>query len=225
MKKSLIILLSATLFSCQSGNKNIEENLLTFNQFPLEVPEENSLMTEWAKKSVPDSRLIDDMEDEAGWNVTGIGEMSYTNDRSKDGKKSLRFSTSLRDEEHYKKNRTEWGSFGGTQGGNASVQLMLDTPQDWSDFNRVSFWVYVHPADMMTYCLNMNINNEGTVFTATTPRNSHFIQDLKPGEWNNVLFEIHHIKRDKITGIRINQMLIGHHPEENGIVTYDFDKL
>ena len=225
MKKSLIILLSATLFSCQSGNKNIEENLMTFNQFPLEVPEENSLMTEWAKKSVPDSRLIDDMEDEAGWNVTGIGEMSYTNDRSKDGKKSLRFSTSLRDEEHYKKNRTEWGSFGGTQGGNASVQLMLDTPQDWSDFNRVSFWVYVHPADMMTYCLNMNINNEGTVFTATTPRNSHFIQDLKPGEWNNVLFEIHHIKRDKITGIRINQMLIGHHPEENGIVTYDFDKL
>jgi hypothetical protein len=43
--------------------------------------------------------------------------MTYTTDRSKDGKKSLRFRTSLRDEEHYKKNRTEWGSFGGTQGG------------------------------------------------------------------------------------------------------------
>lgn len=224
MKKYLIILLSATLFSCQTGDKNIDDNLLNFKQFPLEVPVQNSLMTEWAKKSVLDTRLIDDMESEAGWNVTGIGEMSYTNDRSKDGKKSLRFRTSLRDEEHYKKNRTEWGSFGGTQGGNASVQMKLDNPQDWTDFNRISLWVYVHPADMMTYCLNLNINNEGTIYTATTPRNSHFIQDLKPGEWNNVLFEIHHIKRDKITGFRINQMLIGHHPEENGIVTYDFDK-
>ena len=214
-----------TLIACQSGNENTEENLLAFNQFPLEVPEQNSLMSEWSKKPVIDSRLIDDMESETGWKVTGIGEMSYSSDRSKDGKKSLRFRTSLRDEEHYKKNRTEWGSFGGTQGGSSSIQLKFDKPQDWSEFNRISFWVFVHQSDMMTYCLNMNIDNEGTIYTATTPRNSHFIQDLKPGEWNNVLFEIHHIKRDKITGIRINQMLTGHNPEESGIVTYDFDKL
>ena len=225
MKKSLLILLLLTLIACQSGNKSTEEYLLSFNQFPLEVPEQNSLMSEWAKKSVIDTRLIDDMESETTWKVTGIGEMSYSTDRSKDGKKSLRFRTSLRDEEHYKKNRTEWGSFGGTQGGSSSVQLKFDKPQDWSEYNRISFWVYVHQSDMMTYCLNMNIDNEGTIYTATTPRNSHFIQDLKPGEWNNVLFEIHHIKRDKITGIRINQMLTGHNPEESGIVTYDLDKL
>jgi len=189
MNKSLLILLLVTLISCQSGKRSTEEELLTFKQFPLEVPEQNSLMSEWAKKSVTDSRLIDDMESETGWVVTGIGEMSYSSERSKDGKKSLRFRTSLRDEEHYKKNRTEWGSFGGTQGGNTSVQLKFDKPQDWSEFNRISFWVYVHQSDMMTYCLNMNIDNEGTIYTATTPRNSHFIQDLKPGEWNNVLFD------------------------------------
>lgn len=225
MKKYLTILLSATLISCQSGKEPALDNLLTFKQFPLSVPEHNSLMSEWAKKAVLDSRLIDDMEGEAGWKVTGIGEMSYTTDRSKDGKKSLRFRTSLRDEEHYKKNRTEWGSFSGTQGGNASVQLLFADPQDWSDYNRISFWVYVHPADMMTYCLYLHIENEGTVYNATTPRRDHFIQDLKPGEWNNVLFEIPHRQRDRITEFEINQMLIGHNPEENGIVTYDFDKL
>jgi hypothetical protein len=225
MKKFLIILLLATLFYCQSGKESREDNLLTFRQFPLPVPEHNSLMYQWEKKNVLDSRLIDDMETETGWKVTGIGEMTYTTDRSKDGKKSLRFRTSLRDEEHYKKNRTEWGSFGGTQGGNASVQLLFAEPQDWSDYNRISFWVYVHPADMMTYCLYLHIENEGTVYNATTPRKDHFIQDLKPGEWNHVLFEMPHLQRDRITEFEINQMLTGHNPEEEGIVTYDINKL
>ena len=225
MKKFCIILLLAMLISCQSGKNNIDDNLLTFNQFPLEVPEQNSLMTEWSKKSVPDTRLVDNMENESGWMVTGIGEMSYSTERSKDGKKSLRFRTSLRDEEHYKKNRTEWGSMSGTQGGNASVQLKFSEPQDWSDYNRISFWVYVHQADMQTYTLYLHIENEGTVYNATTPRRDHFIQDLKPGEWNNVLFEIPHLQRNRITEFEINQMLIGHNPEENGIVTYDIDKL
>jgi len=53
----------------------------------------------------------------------------------------------------------------------------------------------------------------------------HFIQDLKPGEWNHVMYEIPHIRRDRITVLRINQMLTGHNPEENGIVTYDIDKV
>lgn len=225
MKKLLLTILIVIVVSCRPGKETIEENLLNFKQFPLEVPEHNSLMTEWAMKPVSATKLIDDMESETGWIVTGIGEMSYSGERSKDGKKSLRFRTSLRDEEHYKKNRTEWGSFGGTQGGNASVQLKFSEPQNWSDFNRISFWVYVHQSDMMTYCLNMNIDNEGTVFNATTPRNSHFIQDLKPGEWNQVLFEIPHVKRDRITGLRINQMLTGQNPEEKGIVTYDIDKV
>jgi len=225
MKKYFIILFISTLISCQTGKEPGLDNLLEFKQFPLAVPEQNSLMTEWANKPVSDSKLIDGMESGTGWIVTGIGEMSYTDERSRDGKKSLRFRTSLRDEEYYRKNRTEWGSFGGTQGGNASVQLLFNEPQDWSDYNRISFWVYVHPTSMPTYCLHLQIENEGTVYNATTPRRDHFIQDLKPGEWNNVLFEIPHLQRDRITAFKINQMLRGHNPEEEGIVTYDIDKL
>ena len=85
------------------------------------------------KETCSRTRLLDDMESGTGWKVTGIGEMSYTKDRSRDGRQSLRFRTSLRDEEHYRKNRTEWGSFGGTQGGTSSVIKKFETPQDWSD--------------------------------------------------------------------------------------------
>jgi hypothetical protein len=67
---------------------------------------------------------------------------------------------------------------------------------------------------------------EDAVMNATTYNGkSHFVQDLKPGEWNHVMFEIPHLQRDKITGFSINQMLRGHNPEEEGIVTYDIDQL
>ncbi len=196
-----------------------------FGKFPLPVPEENSLMAGWEKKPVLETRLIDDMEEGSGWQATGIGEMSYSTERSMDGRQSLRFRTSLRDEEHYRQNRTPWGSFGGTQGGNASVIKKFDKPQDWSGFNRISFWVYVHPTSMMTYCLFLRIENKGTVYNATTPGKSHFIQDLRPGAWNHVMFEIPHLKRDSVLSFEINQMLTGHSPEDEGIVTYDIDKI
>ncbi len=219
------VLLSVVLISCFSCQNSPKRNLQEFGQFPLPVPEQNSLMAKWEKKPVLDTRLIDDMESLAGWKVTGIGELSYTTDRARDGSHSLRFSTSLRDEEHYRKNRTDWGSFGGTQGGTSSVLKVFDTPQDWTPYNRISFWVYVHPTNNPDYCLFLKIENDGTVYNATTPRKDHFIQDLKPGEWNHVMFEIPHLKRDKVTQFEINQMLIGHNPDEEGIVTYDIDQI
>ena len=226
MKKYFVTIILITVIACQPEKKprSLDE-LLNFGQYPLPVPEENSLMAQWEKKPVSESLKIDDMEKDLGWKVTGIGEMSYTNERSKDGRRSLRFRTSLRDEEHYKKNRTEWGSFGGTQGGSSSVRIQFSEPQDWSAFTRLSFWVYVHPTSMPTYSFNINLRNDGSPRNATTPSSSHHIQDLKPGEWNHILFEMHHLKRDRITEFVISQTLRGHNPEEEGIVTYDIDKV
>ena len=224
-----LILLSLFLFliiSC--AEKSVDkspEAIISFEQFPLNVPEENALMAQWEKKKVHKTHLIDDMEQPAGWQVFGIGEMSYTSERSMDGEKSLRFRTSLRDEEHYRRNRSEWDSFNGTQGGSSSILLQFKEPQDWSDYNRISFWVYVHPAGVPTYTIYLQMECNGVVYNASYPRKSHFVQDLKPGQWNHVLFEIPHLKRDQVTSFRILQMLIGHNPEEEGIVTYDFDQL
>ena len=197
-----------------------------FEAFPLDVPEENALMTKWENKPVLETRLIDDMEEDKDWHLSGIGEMSYTQDRARDGKRSLRFQTSLRDEEYYRQHRSEWDSFDGRQGGNSRVQLRFNEPRDWSAFNRISFWVYVHPTSMPTYCLHLNMECEDAIQNATSYNGkSHFVQDLKPGEWNHVMFEIPHLQRDKVINFTINQMLRGHNPEEEGIVTYDIDQL
>jgi len=223
----LLFLLFIICLSCQT-QKDAEEVLsaaIKFDPFPLEVPEQNALMTRWENKPVLQTRLIDDMESDKNWVEEGIGEMTYTNDRARDGVRSLRFRTSLRDEEYYKQNRSEWDSFNGRQGGRASIQLRFDAPQDWSAFNRISFWVYVHSTSMPTYCLFLQMECEGAVYNATYSGKSHFVQDLKPGQWNHVLFEIPHLKRDSVTSFSIFQMLRGHNPEEEGIVTYDFDQV
>lgn len=225
MKNLIIITGLLALISCNPPKKQAENEFVKYDPFPLEVPEQNSLLASWERKPVLARLLVDDMEQDAGWQVTGIGEMSYTEERAKDGKRSLRFRTSLRDEEHYRKNRSQWDSFNGGQGGSSSVRLLFKKPQDWSGYNRLSFWVYVHPTTMPTYSFNISITNEGFVSGATTSRRDHFIHDLKPGEWNHILFEFPHLVRDKVTMFTINQILRGHNPEEEGIVTYDFDNI
>jgi hypothetical protein len=193
--------------------------------FPLKTPEQNSLLTWWLKKPVLDSLLIDDMEQDRGWVATNIGEISYTRDRAKDGKRSLRFRTPLRDTAHYQRNRTKWNTYTGGVGGYSGVERTFDPPQDWSAFNRISFWVYPHQTDMFVYTLHVEAVNEGTVSNAVMPRFRHDISDLKPGMWNQIVVEIPHLDRNRITRFRIIQELIGHHPEEEGIAIYDIDRL
>ncbi|MES2808014.1 MAG: glycoside hydrolase family 9 protein [Bacteroidota bacterium] len=218
------LLLGVTLFSkAQTG-------LSKLPAYPLAVPEQNSLLASWEKKPVLESKLIDDMETEGRWRVTSIGKMNYTTDRAKDGKKSLRFSTSVRDTAYLNLpgNKTKWGSqyfnIGG-QAGASSVQLRFETPQDWSKFNRISLWIYVHPTSLPRHNLNLGINNQGSVSTIFSSARTHYVNDLKPGQWNHVIFEMPHLDRDKVTQLSLTRELTGNNPGEDEIATYDIDNI
>ncbi len=190
----------------------------------IEAPYENSLDARYVSKPVLDSMLVDDMEADRRWTAFGIGKMSYTTDRAKEGKRSLRFQTSLRDEGHlraYQKN----GAFTGEQGGFTGMRLGFDPPQEWGRFNRIALWVYVHPTTMQTYSIQLNFDCEGAPKGALDPVASHVVQNLKAGEWNRVVWEIPEIKRDRVTSFTLSQTLTGHGPEDEGIVTYDFDQI
>lgn len=190
----------------------------------IEAPYENSLDARYVSKPVLDSVILDDMETDRPWTVSGIGKMSYTSERARDGKRSLRFQTSMRDEEHLRTNRKD-GTFTGTQGGSSRVRLAIDPAQDWSRFNRVSLWVYVHPTTMQAYSIELVFDCAGAPKGALDPVASHVVQNLKAGEWNHVVWEMPEIKRDRVTSFSIIQMLRGHDPEDEGTVTYDFDKI
>jgi len=44
----------------------------------------------WLNKKVLDSRSLDNMEDLSSWSFAGIGEMTLTSDRAKNGRYALR---------------------------------------------------------------------------------------------------------------------------------------
>ena len=225
MKKTLSLVFTALLaISCK------EPAEYDFDRaFPLETPVENSLLTKWAGKQVSDSILIDDMEGNGGWKMNnGIATLQYTDEHSVDGCRSLRYHTSLRDTAHIAlpENRSPWGSFGGQQGGGASFGITFDEPQDWSEYNRVSIWVYIHPSANHNHHFFLEVINEGTDYNTVTPRKDTAVQDLEAGEWHNVVWEITNMERDKVKHFNIFQTLIGYDDvigEE--FVTYDFDRL
>jgi len=71
MKNYLILLLSLLIVPFISCRNKGERDLLHFGSFPLEVPEQNSLMAQWEKKPVLETKLLDNMESSKGWLVTG----------------------------------------------------------------------------------------------------------------------------------------------------------
>lgn len=194
-------------------------------RIPMETQYENSMYYTAESKQVYESLLIDDMEDPSGWSVEGIAKISYTADRAKDGVQSLRFRTNKRDEDYLKNDTETNGSFTANQGGHTHAVLSFEEPQDWTKFNRISLWVYVHPTGMRTYCFSLRFKCMDAPYGLTTPHAINFVQDLEHGRWNRILWEIPNLPRDKVTEFRITQTLSGHDPEVEGIVTFDFDKL
>jgi hypothetical protein len=190
----------------------------------IEAPYENSLDARFVTKLVYESMVVDDMETNRPWTVFGIGKMAYTTERAKDGKRSLRFQTPLRDEAYLRAHQKN-GSFTGEQGGSTGMRLNFDLPQEWSRFNRIAFWVYVHPTTMQIYSLQLSFDCEGAPKGALDPVATHVVQNLKAGEWNRVVWEIPELKRDRVTALTMGATLTGHGPEDEGIVTYDFDRI
>lgn len=67
--------------------------------------------------------VVDDMETGRNWTATGIATIGHTTGRAQDGKHSLRFRTSMRDEARIRANRKN-GSFVGGPGGGAPAWLL-----------------------------------------------------------------------------------------------------
>ena len=220
------IFIAAAAILCVACGSFHKSDLPDFSlEFPLEADLANSLEAKWAAKEVLSSRLVDDMEGNAVWEPFSIAQVSYTDENSMDGGKALRYHASLVDSAHIESNRSPWGSFASLQGGEMGVSLILDKPQDWSDYNRISMWVYIHPSKNPNVHFFLDVTNEGSPDTTISPSRQTNI-DIRQGSWQNVVWEIDYIKRDKITKFTISQNNIcydGGTGEQ--YVTIDFDKL
>jgi Glycosyl hydrolase family 9/Cellulase N-terminal ig-like domain len=183
-------------------------------------------------KPVHERRLIDDMEADAGWEASTTVALSYSSEYVRSGTRSLRFSALLRNEDYIRVARRPNGTFKGDgvlfegQPFAAFARRRFKEPQDWSAFNRISLWAYVHPTSNPVNVISLQFTCEGASAGPLDPVAVHYIGDLRPGEWNHLVWEIPEQHRDRVTEFMIFQTLSGiSFAGSDARITYDFDEL
>ncbi len=197
---------------------------------------EHARQLRWLEKPVRDTLLLDDMEQERNWTASSTVELSYTTERAKAGTRSLRLRTTVYNADHIAASRLPNGSFSG-MGSYAAVdvnipphsgaiRLTLDPPQDWTGFNRISLWCYVHPTQQPLHQLNVQFLCNNAPAGPTEPMAMHFVHDLQPDAWNHIVWEIPEFRRDQVSAVIISQPMIGlAYPDGDASITYDIDQL
>jgi len=184
---------------------------------PMPVYESDTANYRWLNKAVLESRLLDDMEQTNHWSHHGQGEMSFTGERAKDGKQCVRLRSPTKTGQPSK--------VVGRPFGEAVVRREFDG-EDWSRFNRLSFWVYPHLPGFEVISMLVKLHNEGA---EKVPDNygreglNYFL--LKPDQWNQIVWEIPHLARDRVSAVELIYRLQGNEPDATSVVQFDVDQM
>jgi len=144
----------------------------------------------WAlHKKVLKSRTLADMENLSSWSHKGIGTMSLTTERSKDGQQSLRLEAPATSP-----TLPSWGLGRGT----SMATLAIDN-ENWEDYNRLHFFIYPDCEGARSIYLNLYIENGGAIKVPDRfGREGYHEINLINGQWNECFIEISGLPRDKI---------------------------
>ncbi len=213
LKCTVVNIIAGILLISGAAKNAGAEGKQAIPSMPMPVDYEETADYRWLGKPVYESRLLDDMEATDTWSHGGQGEMMLTREHSVDGTGAirLRFPTS-----QFENPR---------RGGGAGVTRVFPG-EDWSDYNRLSFYVYPDFPDYYTISIVVTLHNEGTVRVPDKyGREGKSFLHLKANEWNHIVWEIANLSRDKVTGVEFACHL---HNRERGagrIAILDFDRL
>ncbi|GIO16741.1 endoglucanase [Cohnella xylanilytica] len=196
-----------------------EKNGRSLRAFPLPIPEEKSAACRRSRKPVLQSVAIDRMEDESVWELVEQGTMSFTDERARPGCRSVRLESPTTSDKSY---QTEAP---GRPHGKASV-LRRFPGEDWSGYNRIRFWVYPTLPGFRVVSMSVVLHNEGEerIPDAYLREGIHYFL-LKPDRWNEVVWEIAHLPRDRVTGLEFVYRLQGSDDGATRHVRYDISGL
>src|SRR6267142_2386850 len=198
----------------------------------------DSAANRWLNKKVIASRVLDDMESPVHWTAFSTGapevvdaraaqktnepghsaaEISFSRERSRDGRPSLRLRMPSRLDVPGPKNGRGWRS------GGCRRQF---AGEDWGQFNRIALWIYPDCPGSQVVALELRLYNDGAEkLPAPFGQEGETTVVLRNHEWNHLLWEIGKLPRDKVTRLEISSLMSGHEPEAADVLTYDFDHL
>lgn len=181
---------------------------------PLVPDAANSLESTFSGKKVLRSETLCDMESLYGWTHRGVGNMTLTTERCKDGISSLRLTAPT-----HPVPMLDWGLGRGTSLAEFSVGN-----ENWEDSNRVHFYVFPSCGGARSIYLNLYLENDGEVKVPDIyGREGIHEINLRNGEWNECFLEITGLSRDKITKLSFAIEVFGREQTMGDSLCFDID--
>ena len=219
MKKITTIILPLALFVMLGfGYNNKAEENKNGNEIPkmpMSDPYENSLTYEWSQKKVLKSQLLSDMETMDKWEQRGeYGTLTLSTENVHDGKSALLITSPTKGPSNPPGGRP-WG---------ASGAFFKAEHADWSEWNRISFWIYPDLPGFKVVSINTIFYNEGEDKVPGIKNGINFV-NLENRKWNKVYWEIEHLGREKVAGFVIQYRLQGNEPGATETAKYYIDNV
>jgi hypothetical protein len=158
---------------------------------PMKAKYEDGAQYRWLNKKVLASRLLDSMEDISTWSFQGDGDMVLSEAHVKEGKHSLRI-----------RSISNMGRVDGSGEWEDLIATRKFPGENWSQYNRISIWVYPDVIGAPAIPFTLTLHNEGTHKLPdqyNEGRDESII--LKNHTWNHVVWEIEPLSRDKVTAL------------------------
>ena len=165
---------------------------------PMQPRYEDGAEFRWLHKKVLDSRLLDDMNNLVSWSFAGHGEMKlievntsrpWDSGPGNSNVLRIRSTTNMAEVE----GAGEWEDLVATR----------EFPgEDWNKFNRISLWVYPDIVGAPAISCSLVLHNDGAhKLPDRYNEGRHESIILKNHTWNQVVWEIAPLDRDRVTAL------------------------
>ena len=204
-----MVFIIAIMYSCKP-NTTAECGDLPI--LPIKAVYENSLEYYHSQKKVQESKLLSDMETMGAWEHKGnFGSLTLSEEKTNKGKYAILLESPTKGPEPPGGGRP-WG---------ISKAFYNAKGDNWTDWNRISFWIYPDMPGFKIVVINTVFYNDGEDKVPDSyNRNGVNYQILENQKWNKVYWEIDHLGRENVQGIEINYRLQGN--EEGATETARF---
>ena len=183
-------------------------------QMPMPVEFLKSAESRWSKKPVLDARVLDDMSDPSTWLLRGQGDIVFQTDVGLLGVRSLRVDVHVHDQQPAPEGRS-----------NTRVAVVRPFEgEDWSDYNRISFWIRPEMSGFNFFPLVVTLRNEADERIRYNWEDQHYLQ-LPLDQWTNVVWEITPLARERVSSLEFSYWVNKRIPDPSDSVSFELAKL
>jgi hypothetical protein len=161
---------------------------------PLPIDLTRSAEARWMRKPIKERRTLDDMSQPGSWEVHGSGSIAFDTVRSPAAMPMLRVNVTM----------FPHGDAPARNHLSAVNLRRVFAREDWSGYNRISLRIRPTLRGFPMLPLELVLHNDGAVKVPDVYNREgvHYVT-LRDGEWQQVLWEITPLARDRVTSLEI----------------------